>query len=339
MNLDGHDDLIVLATRKKTAMLWALSGADGSELWRLESLEGKSGIVPTVFTEIKLAEHPNGERSLIVLMQSDHGKGNAQHLISVSVDGHLNWVYEFLTTQRAGKLQTVDLDSDGWLDLMFWAGERKRLDSSRRVAEHDLIVLNGADGSDLWLTPKLPNEIYEQPPLPRVVDVDHDGHLDVLVSYNINKNGRAIAVARFDAKDGKQIWEWATAIHREEDFEFDVVQQQDRSLICLEVAEPTVRGEAIDRLLFLDADGIVKHRHNLVDDHLIELQAVDVDNDQADELILVSVNIDRLGLKKQLKRYASDVREYVVRAVAPVTQQELWSRKYLTNGVRLLDVF
>jgi outer membrane protein assembly factor BamB len=340
LNLDSHDDLIVLATSSKTAMLRALSGADGSELWRLEGLEGKSGIVPTVFTEIELAEHPNGERNLIVLMQLGYGKGNAQHLISVSVDGHLDWDYEFSTTQTARELQTVDLDSNGWLDLMFWTGEQTRLPgNSRRVTEYDLVVLNGANGSELWSTPDLPNEIHEQPPKPRVVDVDHDGKLDVLVAYNITKNGLARGVTRFDAKDGKKIWDWATAIRRDEDFGFDVVQQHGQSLICLEIFEPTVRGQATDHLLFLDADGVVKHRLDLVDDHLLDMQAVDVDNDQADELILVSINTDSMGLKKQLMRYASDVREYVVRAVDPVTQRELWSRRYLTNGVRLLHVF
>ena len=156
----GGDALPEIAVASYGA-LTVLNGEDGSVVWEMPLDPGNPGGVSIADLD------GDGEVEIVTGMKYDDGTGQGR-LYALNADGSILWWTPAYDSSSANNASTLDLDGDGIYEVA-WNGK-----------EQGFTLFSGLDGSVLFNEPLLNSVTGTDYPL--IVDVDNDGHAEVVVA-------------------------------------------------------------------------------------------------------------------------------------------------------------
>ncbi|MCA9321922.1 MAG: PQQ-binding-like beta-propeller repeat protein [Planctomycetes bacterium] len=183
-DLDGDGKLeIVFGCYFRDETLRCLDAKSGKVLWSKKSAGGP-------LDASVLVVDLDGKKGLeTVFADSAHGK-----VWCLDARGGELWIYQGPSGTDSPPA-AADMDGDGDLEVVY--GTMKVRGKEGRVVQ-----LDGKTGKELW-TVEIPGHVQSEPGL---VDLDDDGHLDVLVT-NWMGDGMLRAL---NGKTGKELWRFET---------------------------------------------------------------------------------------------------------------------------------
>ncbi|MCC7292674.1 MAG: VCBS repeat-containing protein [Phycisphaerales bacterium] len=183
LNGDGKPD-VVFGTYFNDAHVYAISGGDGSILWKFKSEGGP-------FDASILLYDVNRDGQVEVVF-ADSSTGT---LFCLNGKGEVLWKFKGQSSTDSPPA-AADINGGGDIEIVY--GTMKSDAKSGHVN-----CLKGATGERVWSVP-VPGHIQSEPAL---VDLDGDGDLDVLVTNWMGDN----KLRALSGKDGKELWAFDTA--------------------------------------------------------------------------------------------------------------------------------
>jgi uncharacterized membrane protein len=156
-----------------------LNGEDGTVVWTTPLDAGDPGGVSIADLD------GDNEVEIVTGMKYDDGIGEGR-LYALNADGSILWWAAAYDSSSANNASTLDLDGDGIYEVA-WNGK-----------EQGFTIFSGLDGSVLFNEPEVHSRTGTDYPL--IVDVDNDGHAEIIVAslggLRVFGNGMAWGEAR-----------------------------------------------------------------------------------------------------------------------------------------------